>query len=224
MSQAAQAAEALDAAAARKSAQLLHPARAVDRAIARMAKEVTAAIATANPVLLPVMHGGVFTASALAARCHFPYEFDYVHVTRYANRLAGGELEWRVRPSPRLAGRTVLVVDDILDRGVTLAALQEELRVIGVARQLSAVLVVKRLNEQVARPTAKDGGSAARRRSSARSTAEDGGSAAHRESSVRPAVDFVGFEVGDVYVFGCGMDYKGYWRGLRGLYALHERD
>jgi hypoxanthine phosphoribosyltransferase len=206
MSQAAQAAEALDAAAARKSAQLLHSARAVDRAIARMAKEVTAAIATANPVLLPVMHGGVFTACALAARCRFPYEFDYVHVTRYANRLAGGDLEWRVRPSPRLAGRTVLVVDDILDRGVTLAALQEELRVIGVARQLSAVLVVKR-EEQVARSTAKDGGSAARRRSSA-----------------RPAVDFVGFEVGDVYVFGCGMDYKGYWRGLRGLYALHERD
>jgi hypoxanthine phosphoribosyltransferase len=36
----------------------------------------------------------------------------------------------------------------------------------------------------------------------------------------RPEPDFVGLTVDDVYLFGCGMDYKGYWRGLPALYAV----
>ena len=38
--------------------------------------------------------------------------------------------------------------------------------------------------------------------------------------AARPAVDFVGLRVENVYVFGCGMDYKGFWRGLPALYAV----
>lgn len=36
------------------------------------------------------------------------------------------------------------------------------------------------------------------------------------------SVDFVGLEVGDRYVFGCGMDYKEYLRNLPGIYALKK--
>jgi purine nucleoside phosphorylase len=39
----------------------------------------------------------------------------------------------------------------------------------------------------------------------------------------RPRVDFHGFAVDDVYVFGCGMDYKGYWRGLRARMPSAQR-
>ena len=150
-----------------------------------MAREVGEAVGGENPVFLAVMQGVMFTAVELAPRCDFPYELDYVHVTRYGNGLTGGAVEWRVRPSTGLAGRTVVIVDDILDRGITLAALEAELAAIGVARVLKAVLVVKELREPVQ----------------------------------RPAVDVRGFTIEDVYVFGCGMDYEGYWRGLRGLYA-----
>jgi hypoxanthine phosphoribosyltransferase len=34
--------------------------------------------------------------------------------------------------------------------------------------------------------------------------------------------DFVGLEVEDRYVFGCGMDYKGYLRNLNGIFTLGE--
>ncbi len=34
--------------------------------------------------------------------------------------------------------------------------------------------------------------------------------------------DFSGFNVGDRYLFGCGMDYRGYWRNLPDIYALPE--
>ena len=35
-------------------------------------------------------------------------------------------------------------------------------------------------------------------------------------------VDFVGLEVADRYVYGCGMDYHGYLRHMPGIYALKE--
>ncbi len=35
----------------------------------------------------------------------------------------------------------------------------------------------------------------------------------------RPRVTVAGLAVDDVYVFGSGMDYRGYWRALPGIYA-----
>ena len=178
--------DAAAAVAARRSARRLHSGRDVARALKRMAAQLAPRIADRNPVVLAVMDGGVFTAIELSRHFSFPHEFDYVDVTRYGRGLTGGALEWRVRPSTTLAGRTVLVVDDILDRGQTLRALMTELRRVGVARAYAAVLVVKRV--------------AGGRR--------------------RPRVDAAGLRVEDVYVFGSGMDYRGYWRELRGIYAL----
>ena len=153
-----------------------------------MARELAPRLDGKNPVILAVMHGGAFAALELSKRFRFAHEFDYVHVTRYRGRERGGALEWRVRPSPALAGRTVLVVDDILDRGHTLRALAAELRRVGVAEQLTAVLVAKR----------------------------------HAGAKRMPTVDAVGVEVEDVYVFGCGMDYRGHWRGVPAILALAE--
>ena len=179
-------AAAADALAARRSARRIASAREIARALQRMADAIAADLADANPVVLAVMHGGAFAAVEICRRLRFPYELDFVHVTRYARGTRGGDIEWRVRPSADLTGRTVLVVDDVLDRGHTLHALGAELKKVGVARQRTAVLVVKRV-------------------ASARA---------------RPRVDYRGVEVDDVYLFGCGMDYRGYWRGLPALYAL----
>lgn len=40
------------------------------------------------------------------------------------------------------------------------------------------------------------------------------------DRGVRPPLEYVGLSVPDRYVFGCGMDYKGYWRNLPGIYAV----
>ena len=174
-----------EARAIRRDARQLFSAAEVSMAVREMAQALAPRLAAVNPVVVTVMHGGMFTAVELCRHFDFPYEVDYVHPTRYGDALEGGEIKWHVRPSPALSGRTVLVVDDVLDRGLTLQALNAELEQIGVARQFTAVLVVKRL--------------------------------AHAPS--RPPVHAVGVEVEDVYVFGSGMDYRGYWRGLPGLYA-----
>lgn len=176
-------AEAMDA---RRGARRLLSAGEVEAVYDRMAGEIAEQLAELDPVVLAVMHGGVFTAVELCRRFDFPYDFAYVHPTRYGGRLTGGELDWQVEPRPDLEGRTVLIVDDILDVGVTLAALAESLRGLGVAGLYHSVFVAKVLSRPVE----------------------------------RPRVDFVGAWIEDVYVFGCGMDYRGYWRGLPELLAV----
>ena len=42
------------------------------------------------------------------------------------------------------------------------------------------------------------------------------------DRGVRPPVDYIGLKVPDRYVFGYGMDYKGYWRNAPGIYAVAE--
>jgi hypoxanthine phosphoribosyltransferase len=175
-----------DALMALRTARCVHSARDVAQALRRMAAAIGARLARKNPIVLAVMQGGVFAAVELSKRFRFPHEFDYVHVTRYANGTQGGAIEWRKRPGKSLAGRTVLVVDDVLDRGHTLRALHAELKRVGVAEQYTAVLVVKKV----------------------------------RGKRRRPKVDYAGVAVDDLYVFGCGMDYRGHWRGLPALYAL----
>ena len=96
-----------------------------------------------NPVILCVMIGGLVPLGNLLPRLDFPLEVDYVHATRYRGGIRGGELHWKVRPSLDLTGRTVLVVDDILDGGVTLAAILAEMKTLGAAEVFCAVLVDK---------------------------------------------------------------------------------
>lgn len=170
----------------RREAVLVYSEAQVDAAFASLGRAVSARIADRNPVVLAVMQGGAFTAVRLCEHFDFPYELDYVHVSRYRDGTEGGELEWLTRPRLDLSERTVLIVDDVLDHGITLTELCRALRRHAPRELLVAVLVRKTLGT----PTQR----------------------------LEP--DFVGLAADDVFLFGCGMDYKGYWRGLPELYAV----
>lgn len=118
----------------------------VEAALDRMASSIHSQLHDKNPVILCVMVGGLVPMGNLLPRLDFPLEVDYVHATRYCGEIRGGELEWKVRPSRNLVNRTVLVVDDILDGGVTLAAIVNEVKAMGALEVFSAVLVDKHHN------------------------------------------------------------------------------
>ena len=119
----------------------------------------------------------------------FPLQVDYVHATRYGQKINGVSLDWKVRPQTELNGRTVVLLDDILDEGVTLAAIADYCRQQGAERVLMAALIEK----------------------------------LHlRKVSPGMRADFTGIEVGDRFLFGYGLDYKGYWRNAPGIYGLKK--
>ncbi len=137
-----------------EQADLLCSAEESALAVRRVAGEITARLADANPLVLAVMGGAVVFTGQLLPQLVFPLDFDYLHVTRYGDVTTGGQLEWIVKPRSDVAGRVVLVVDDILDEGVTMAEVVRRLRQQGASEVLSAVFADKNLGR--AKPVAAD--------------------------------------------------------------------
>lgn len=170
------------------ASEVVHTSEEVSRAYDRMATDIQSDLGELSPVIIAVLIGGMIPTAQLLARLEIPLELDYVHATRYRGGTSGHELEWRVRPSPGLKARHVLVVDDILDEGHTLKAIVDEIRAIGAATVSTAVLVEKQHHRRVSELDA----------------------------------NFAGVKVPDRYVFGCGMDYKGWFRQLPAIHSVRE--
>lgn len=111
--------------------------------ISRIAREITALLAERHPLVLSVMRGSVIFSGQLLPQLRFPLHFDYLDVTRYGSATVGGQIAWKVSPGTEVAGRVVLVLDDILDEGHTLAAVRDKLLESGAAEFHAAVLAQK---------------------------------------------------------------------------------
>lgn len=129
--------------------ELLFDAAEVQAAVRRQADLLHPRLAGVNPLVLTVMQGGLYYAAWLTLAVGVPLELDYVHVSRYRDRRSGGELHWLRRPTAA-KGRTVLVVDDVLDEGATLEAVCAACRDAGAAEVLATALVRKRRGGPVA--------------------------------------------------------------------------
>lgn len=168
------------------NADCLHSENEVLAALDRMGAEMTARLKHSNPIVYTVLNGGIIVAGHLLPRLRFPLEVSYLHATRYRMETSGGQIEWKVPPRDDMRGRSVLIVDDILDEGHTLAAIIEHCKQQGATEVLVAVLIDKK----------------------------------HDRKAPGIAADFVGLEVEDRFLFGCGMDYQGYWRNTLAIYAV----
>jgi len=168
--------------------ELIHDSAAVADALDRMASSLTAACAGEQPVFLGVMTGAIVPLGGLLPRLDFALELDYIHATRYHGSTTGRDLLWLARPQTPLKGRDVVVFDDILDEGTTLAGILQECRDQGATSVRTAVLMDKQHDRRVPGLQA----------------------------------DFSGLTVPDRYVFGAGMDYRGYFRNAAGVYAIQE--
>jgi hypoxanthine phosphoribosyltransferase len=99
------------------------------------------------PLVLGVMGGAVVFTGHLLPQLSFPLEFDYIHVTRYGDLDRGGEVVWKVIPRQDVKGRTIIIVDDILDEGETLAHVKQRLLDMGAAEVILAVFADKELGK-----------------------------------------------------------------------------
>ncbi|MBI4356384.1 MAG: hypoxanthine-guanine phosphoribosyltransferase [Gammaproteobacteria bacterium] len=172
---------------ARKS-ECLFSSEKVEQAVDKMAHAIREKISSEeHPLFLCLMLGGVALMAGLLRRLAFPLEVDYLQTSRYQNNLEGGELKWLVEPSACLKGRTVVLVDDVLDGGVTLGEVVRYCKRQSPHRIYTTVLVEKEK---------------------------------HRSGQGVQHADFIGLTTGDHYLFGYGMDYKGYWRNAPGIYKI----
>lgn len=169
------------------SAELMYSQRQVETALDRMAADINAELADRNPLVLCVLNGGIIAAGMLIPRLTMPLTIDSINASRYQNQTSGGAIEWVLKPATPLQHRTILIIDDVLDEGITLAAIKDYCLGQGAEAVYCAVLVDKLLSH--AKPI---------------------------------RADFVGLEVENRYLFGYGMDYKGYLRNAAGIFACKD--
>jgi hypoxanthine phosphoribosyltransferase len=132
----------------RRDARCLADKATVEAACDRMAVEITEKLSPANPLLLGVMNGGLVPLAMLMMRLEFPLQVDYTHLTRYGLRTTGGELRWIRRPPAAVKDRTILVIDDLLDHGITLQAVVDACHELGAAEVFTAVLITKQVEDR----------------------------------------------------------------------------
>ncbi len=169
----------------RAEADCLFTSEQIEAALDRMAEKITARHRDNNPLILCVMNGGLIVTGSLLLRLDFPLEQDYLHATRYRGDTQGGDLKWLAEPKHSLKDRHVLIIDDILDEGYTLAAIAEHCRQAS-ASSVETVALVEKMHD--------------------------------RKHGIE--ADYIGLQVEDRYLFGYGMDYKGYLRNVAGIYAV----
>ena len=149
-----------------------------------------------------VLKGAVIFLADLLRSLDISTELDFVQISSYGDGTESmGEVRILKDLTTNIEGRDVLVVDDIVDSGLTLHSLKEVLLTRRPASLKLCVLLDK------ARCKKDDAKIALR-------------PIPRGMRGVRPAVDYVGFEIPNEFVVGYGLDYAGQYRGLRYIATL----
>ena len=180
-----------------------------EQVLQRRVTELAAELADHHPrgselVITPVLTGAFMFAAdlgrALAAASTIDVRYEFAKTSTYGASLGAGGAQRRVQIDLQPAdvvGRAMLLVDDILDHGFTLAALRDRMARWGVRSVQVCVLLDKQLTDPPARTLAQ---------------------------RAKAAPDLVGFRIPDVWVAGYGLDAAGALRHLPCIVAVDDAD
>jgi hypoxanthine phosphoribosyltransferase len=163
--------------------QLLVSADEIMGHVKRIAGEIKAEYADKQPVLIGILNGSFMFLADLVREMDIPCETTFVKLRSYNGMNSTGKIQEDIGIMTELEGRHVIVVEDIVDSGLTVAELTSAVKARKPASLKLATLVHK--------PGANKHG-------------------------VIP--DYTGFETGDDFIIGYGMDYDQLGRNLRDIY------
>jgi hypoxanthine phosphoribosyltransferase len=169
-----------------KESSVLYSNQEIHLAIKNIAKEINRDIQTDDLFVLTVMSGGLFFSAHLIPLLKHNIYHDYIHATRYGNKARGGFLHWIKKPGEIIKGKNVLIVDDILDEGITLSEIISKCKKMGAINIFYTVLFNKLID---------------------------------KEKSIFPV--YHALNVPNKFVFGFGLDYKGFGRALADLHMIN---
>lgn len=169
---------------------LLYSSQDIQQCLDKMAADIEKKLGDKDPIVICVMNGGLVTTGHLVTRLNFNLQLDYVHASRYRGEMEGGSLEWIAKPVTPLKNRTVLIVDDILDAGITLAEIKKAFLEEEQAAEVYTAVLIDKIRT--------------------------------RPPEGMQQADFVGLNIADNFIFGFGLDYKGYLRNTAGIYQVNQ--
>jgi hypoxanthine phosphoribosyltransferase len=159
---------------------------AIERRVRDLGQAIGADYKDLDPVLVGVLKGCIPFMADLVRQVDVPHEVDFLLLTRFGER---GRVSVAMDTAIPLMNRHVLLVQGIVDTGLTLSAVRRALEV----RQVASVKTVTLLDKVPRR-------------------------------IVDVPVEYRGFEIGDEFLLGYGLDWGGRYRNLPGLWAVMDMD
>lgn len=152
--------------------------------VAELGQQIASAYADKSPVLVGVLNGSVPFLADLARSIDCDLEVDFLALNRFGE---GGKVRIAYDTSIDLTGRHVILVEDIVDTGLTLVSV----RALLATREVASLATVTLLDKSARR-------------------------------LVEVPVEYRGFEVGDEFILGYGLDWEGRYRNLPSMWAVMD--
>lgn len=96
--------------------------------VSRVADEINRDLAGTEPLFLSVLNGSFMFTADLMKRINIPCEISFVKLASYQGTSSTGKIKELVGLNENIEGRTVVIVEDIVDTGFTMKGLVETLR------------------------------------------------------------------------------------------------
>lgn len=123
------------------------PAERIEKKVSALAKKISADYKGRTPIFLPVLNGSFMFASDLMKEITLNCHISFVKISSYAGTTSTGQLKTLIGVDESLFDLDIIVVEDIVDSGLTLQRLMEDLK----ARGAKSVEAVTLLRKKVAR-------------------------------------------------------------------------
>jgi hypoxanthine phosphoribosyltransferase len=123
----------------------LYDAEAIRRRVYELAADISRTYAGKELTAIIVMNGGLFFAADLLRSIRMPARIDSLPAGSYAHHASTGELTMRGKLKLAVENRHVLLIDDILDTGFTLAEVRKKILADNAASCRTCVLIDKEL-------------------------------------------------------------------------------
>ncbi|MDH5371454.1 MAG: hypoxanthine phosphoribosyltransferase [Acidimicrobiia bacterium] len=150
--------------------------------ISELGSQITVDFDGKAPILVAVLHGALPFLADLVREIDTPLDVDFLALSRFGE---GGRVRIAMDTLSSLESRNVIIVEDIVDTGLTLNVLRRMIEMRDVASLSTAALIDKSSRRLVETP-----------------------------------LEYRGFEVGDEFLLGYGMDWEGRFRNLSSIWAV----
>jgi hypoxanthine phosphoribosyltransferase len=117
--------------------------QSIENRVDELVHQITDNLSGKNPILLAVLNGSFFFAADICKRISFPYEISFVKISSYKGMESVGEVKTLLGLDESLTNRHILIIEDIIDSGLTMSQLLEQLKAIHPASVSVATFVVK---------------------------------------------------------------------------------
>jgi hypoxanthine phosphoribosyltransferase len=115
----------------------------IQKAVESLAARINTDYKGRTPVLLPILNGAFIFAADLIKELDIDCRVSFVKVSSYSGTMSSGQLKSLIGHEESVFGQEILIIEDIVDTGLTLHRIMDELRALG-AKSVNTVALLRK--------------------------------------------------------------------------------